>query len=143
MKSKELEFYPSHPSMKKTHLIETTYMPVLNQVEPFLVNKLLEEFKTDLYKSLDIYEDKRFEIEGIAIQVGPDVHNKPSIQISNKIDGECCALTIFPNKDFYKEVSVGDRVVVRANYLVLSNLFGVVMKNSELVKVVKSNEGNY
>lgn len=137
MSEVKLEFYPFHPSNEKTHIIETTKMPILNQSLPFKVNKLLEEFENDLYTSLKIYEDKRFEVEGIAIYVGPDVHHKPSIQISNEINGKCCALTIFPNKDFYKEVSVGDRIIVKANYLVLSNLFGVVMKNSELVKVTK------
>ncbi len=137
MKKEKLEFYPKHPSNEKTHLIETTKMPILKQISPYKVDELLKEFKKDLYGSLKVYEDKRFEVEGIAKYVGPDIHHKPSIQISSDVDGECCALVIFPKKDFYKEVSIGDKVIVRSNYLVLSNLFGIVMKNSELVKVIK------
>lgn len=131
----ELKFYPCHPSDEKTNLIETTKMPILKQDKPFNVDNLLQEFKNDLNSCLKIYEDKRFEIEGIITYIGLDVHNKPSLQLSNKVDGDCLALNIFPNTDFYNEVKIGDRVIVRANYLVLSNLFGIVMKNSEIIKV--------
>lgn len=137
MKTDTLEFYPKHPSNLKTLKIETTDMPLLEQNEPFAAEALHQEFIDDLHGALAIYEDKRFEVTGYAIKVGPDVHNKPSIEISDCIDGECHALCIFPTDDFYSQVSVGDKVVVRANYLVLSNWFGVVMKHSELVEVIK------
>lgn len=137
MSETKLEFYPFHPSDEKTHRIETTKMPLLEQTNPFEVKPLLEEFKSDLTYCLNQYEEKRFKVEGIVLYVGPDVHHKPSLQLSNDINGECCALTIFPNQDFYKEVAVGDHVIVEANYLVLSNSFGIVMKNSELVQVLK------
>ncbi len=137
MSKEKLEFYPFHPLDEKTHLIETTKMPILEQILPFKVEELLNEFNNNLEESLIVYEDKRFEVEGVAIYVGPDIHHKPSIQLSSCKNGKCCTLTIFQNKDFYKEVSVGDKVIVRANYLVLSNLFGLVMKNSELIKVIK------
>lgn len=71
------------------------------------------------------------------LKVGPDVHNKPAIEISDSVDGQCYALVIFPTDDFYSQVSVGDKVTVRANYLVFSNWLGVVMKHSELVQVMK------
>lgn len=137
MSQKNLEFYPFHPSDEKTHKIETELMPRLDQSQPFHVEELLDEFQDDLNASLKKYENKRFEVEGVAIYVGKDIHNKPSIQIAEKDNGKCCALTIFPNDDFYSKVNVGDKVVVRANYLVLSNWFGIVMKNSELIKVVR------
>lgn len=137
MNSDTLEFYPEHPSNLKTWKIETTDMPLLAQTDPFDVAALHQEFIDDLNGALSIYEDKRFEVIGYAIKVGPDVHNKPSIEISDCADGECHALCIFPSDDFYSQVSVGDKVVVRANYLVLSNWFGVVMKHSELISVIK------
>lgn len=87
--------------------------------------------------SSPIYVDKRFEITGIAKRIGPDIHNKPSIEISDRVDGRTYALLIFPTDDHYSKVEVGDTVVVRANYLVMSNLFGTVMKFSELVSVKK------
>lgn len=132
-----LTFYPTHPSPAKTHQIETTAMPLLPQEAPFAVKPLCEAFRQDLQGALAIYLDKRFEVTGIALKVGPDVHNKPSIELSDRLGGETYALTIFPTEEHYSRVSVGDRVTVRANYLVLSNSFGVVMKFSELVAVEK------
>ncbi len=137
MNKEELLFYPFHPTDEKTHLIETTIMPILEQDKPFSVEKIYNDLNDNLNINLKTYEDKRFEVEGYAIYVGPDVHHKPSIQLSNEKNGRCYALTIFPNTDFYNKVSLGDRVIIRANYLVLSNLFGVVMKNSEIIKVNK------
>lgn len=133
-----LTFYPAHPSPSKTHQIETTPMPLLPQEAPFAVKPLCEAFREDLQGALAIYLDKRFEVTGIALKVGPDVHNKPSIELSDRLGGETYALTIFPTEEHYGKVSVGDRVTVRANYLVLSNSFGVVMKFSELVSVEKA-----
>lgn len=37
MNNTELEFYPEHPSGAKTHKIETTAMPILEQNAPFAV----------------------------------------------------------------------------------------------------------
>lgn len=139
MRSEPLTFYPRHPSNPKTHKIETMPMPILPQDAPFDVEFLFDAFNADLNGALEIYEDKRFEVTGVAIKVGPDVHNKPSIEISSEVTGDCYALCIFPTDDHYSKVSVGDRATVRANYLVFSNWFGVVMKHSELVSMEKAN----
>lgn len=130
----ELRFYPKHPSGLKTHKIETKAMPLLEQEAPFAVRDLSMEMCEDLGKALEKYQDKRFEVTGIVIKIGPDIHNKPSVELSNQVDGQCYALCIFPTDDFYREVAVGDRVTIRANYLVMSNWYGVVMKYSELVR---------
>lgn len=137
MHTEELKFYPKHPSGMKTHQIETTKMPILPQKEPFSVKKLYEEFLADADSFFAKYVDKRFEVTGIAKKIGPDIHNKPSIEISDSIDGQTYALVIFRTNDHYSKVTVGDRVVVRANYLVMSNHYGTVMKSSELVSVEK------
>ena len=137
--NEELKFYPAHPSNEKTHRIETTDMPRLKQSAPLAVAALLAEFEADMQKFLDKYQDKRFEVTGIAVKIGPDVHNKPSIELAAEAGSKTCALTIFPTDDHYSKVSVGDKVVVRANYLVMSNWFGTVMKHSELVSVEKAN----
>ena len=133
-----LTFYPRHPSSTKTHKIETQPMPILPQEAPFDVKSLFDVFSADLHGALAVYEDKRFEVTGVAVKVGPDVHNKPSIEISDCAGGQTYALTIFPTDDHYSKVSVGDRVTVRANYLVFCNWFGVVLKHSELVHVEKA-----
>lgn len=142
MNNGELTFYPKHPSGTKTHKIEMTPMPILEQEEPFDAKTLSNEFCADLDGALAIYEDKRFEVTGIAVKIGPDIHNKPSIEISDEVGGQCYTLCIFPSEDFYDQVSVGDRVTVRANYLVMSNWYGVVMKYSELVKAETVDDSN-
>lgn len=133
----ELKFYPKHPSEIKTHQIETTAMPILEQDEPFFVKKLYDEFLSDADIFFAQYVDKRFEIRGVAKKIGPDIHNKPSIEISDSVNGRTYALVIFPTDDHYSMVKVGDTVIVRANYLVMSNHYGTVMKYSELVSVKK------
>lgn len=137
MAQEELIFYPKHPSGMKTHKIETAPMPKLPQDAPFDIKKLYEEYRADEEGFLEKYVDKRFEVTGIAKKIGPDVHNKPSIELSDCADGKTYALVIFPMDDHYSKVAVGDAVTVRANYLVMSNLFGMVMKFSELVNVEK------
>ena len=133
----ELKFYPKHPSGAKTHQIETTAMPVLEQEVPFCVKILFDEFLSDADRFFDKYTDKRFEIKGVAKKIGPDIHNKPSIEISDSVNNRTYALVIFPTDEHYSKVEVGDTVIVRANYLVMSNHYGTVMKYSELVSVKK------
>lgn len=137
MNNTGLEFYPEHPSGAKTHEIETAAMPILAQDAPFDVKTLCDEFVADAENFYAKYVDKRFEVTGIAKKVGADIHNKPSIEISDSISGQTYALVIFPTDDHYSKVEVGDKVVVRANYLVMSNHYGTVMKFSELVSVEK------
>ena len=137
MHNTELTFYPKHPSDMKTNKIETTAMPILEQDAPFAAKTLCDEFSADAEGFYAKYVDKRFEVTGIAKKVGPDIHNKPSIELSDSEGGQTFSLVIFPTDDHYSKVRVGDRVVVRANYLVMSNHYGIVMKFSELVSVEK------
>lgn len=137
MNDMELKFYPKHPSSLKTHRIEAKAMPIMEQATPFDAKTLFDEFEFNADAFFSKYVDKRFEITGIAKKIGPDIHNKPSIEISDSVGGRTYALLIFPTDDHYNKLEVGDTVVVRANYLVMSNLFGTVMKFSELVGVKK------
>ena len=137
MKNEDLKFFPKHPSGLKTHKIETTAMPILAQEAPFDVKTLCDEFRADAESFYTKYVDMRFEVKGTAKKVGPDIHNKPSIELADSVSGQTCALVIFPTDDHYSKVGVGDTVVVRANYLVMSNQYGLVMKFSELVSVGK------
>lgn len=131
MNNDELIFIPKHPSNSKTTQIETKDSPLLEQSEPIETEELFNSFVTDFDSSLKKYEDKRFEITGIVTKVGPDIHNKPSVELSNKVDGRCHILCVFPSDEIYKELSVGDSVVLRGNYLVMSNWYGIVMKKCE------------
>jgi hypothetical protein len=133
----ELTYYHTHPSGIKMFRIEKTNMPLLKQNAPFEIKTLYDEFTEDIEGALKKYEDKRFEVTGIATRIGLDIHQKPSIEISNEVTGECYALLIFPTDGFFGKVNVGDRVTVRANYLVTCNWFGVVMKHSVLIHIEK------
>lgn len=138
MSSQEnLKFFPFHPSGEKMRMIETTPMPLKAQNAPYDAKALADAFRSDLDAALKEYQDTRFEVTGIAGKVGPDVHNKPSIELSDCVGGACHVLCVFPSEDHYDKVTVGDTVVVRGNYLVMSNQFGVVLKFSELVNVQK------
>ena len=130
-------FYPEHPSPEKTHFIETTPLTILLQEKPFFVKDFCTQFQEDADGFFSKYVDKRFEVTGIAKKIGPDAHHKPSIELSDSVNGLTYALVIFPNDDHYSKVAVGDTVVVRANYLVMCNRLGIVMKHSELVSVNK------
>lgn len=133
MNNEELIFIPKHPSDWKTMQIETKDSTLLEQKEPINSLELYNLFCNEIDNALKIYEDKRFEVTGIAIKVGPDIHNKPSIEISNEVDGRCHILCVFPSDEVYNKVSVGDKVVCKGNYLVMSNWYGIVMKKCELV----------
>lgn len=125
------------PTAEQVRHIETTDLPLLSQTDPLYVKDLHEAFLTDPEKALLQYSGKRFAVTGIVIKIGPDVHNKPSVELSDAADGECHALCIFQNEDFYSQVSVGDIVTLRANYLVFHETYGLVMKKSDLISAEK------
>lgn len=129
----KLVYYTDHPSGVKTFFIENFPMTELEQDEPYEIKTLCSEFQSDVGSAYTKYHAKRYEVTGVVKTVGPDVHNKPSIELSDSVDGECYALCIFPNDDIYDEVSVGDTVTVKANFLVMTNWYGIVMKYSEIV----------
>ena len=134
-----LEFYPKHPSPLKTHKIQSSPSPMLEgQKVPVDASELCTKFENDLYGCLKIYEDKRFDVTGTVIWVGRDIHDLPTVQLSDQVGGKCCVHCIFPKADILEQVQVGDRVVIRSNYLVMSNKFGVVMKYSELLSLEKN-----
>ena len=132
MNNEELIFIPEHPSGWKTMQIETKNSTLLEQKEPIDSLELYNLFCNDFDNALKIYEDKRFEVTGTVTKVGPDIHNKPSIEISNEVGGRCHVLCVFPSDEVYNKVSVGDKVVCRGNYLVMSNWYGIVMKKCEV-----------
>lgn len=130
----QLFYYTEHPSNVKTFFIESFPMEELEQKEPFEIKAPCGEFQSDVGSAYNKYLDKRFEVTGVVKTVGPDVHNKPSIELTDKDGRECYALCIFPSDDIYDTVKVGDTVTVSANFLVMTNWYGVVMKHSEIVK---------
>ena len=103
------------------------------QKAPIEAVDLRRAFDNDPDGSLAIYQNKRFDVSGTVIWAGLDPHHLPTIQLSDAVDGACYAHCIFPGEEILEQVKIGDRVVIRSNYLVLSRSFGVVMKFSQLL----------
>lgn len=75
-----LNFYPKHPSDEKTRRIQTSPSPMLEgQEAPFDAKELCNQFVEDLYGSLEIYEDKRFDVTGVAVMVGRDIYVQKNV----------------------------------------------------------------
>ena len=127
-------FYPCHPSPERTRQIQSGPSPMLEKQEtPFDAADLRKAFDRDPEGTLALCQDKRFDVAGTVIWAGLDPHDLPTVQLSDGLDGACCAHCIFPQDDILEQVKPGDRVVIRSNYLVLSRRFGVVMKFSQLL----------
>lgn len=123
-----------HPAPDKTYKLQTTPSPMLEgQTEPIEVSELYKAFHQDLEGSLAKYQDKRFDVTGTVTWVGVDPHDLASVQLSDKADGNILTHCIFPSHDILNKVKVGEKVTIRANYLVLSNHWGIIMKFSELL----------
>ena len=129
----QLKDYPEQPAGEKMYQLEFEESPLLAQTAPIDAKELYFSFDEDLKAAEEKYAYYRFEVSGIASKVGPDVHNKPSIELSDEVGGKCYVLCVFNSDEIYDKASVGDHVVCRGNYLIASSLYGIVLKNSEVV----------
>lgn len=107
--------------------------PALTQEKPFDAKELFTYFCDHFDAALLTCRDKHFAATGIASKIGPDIHGKPSIEVSDRVGGHCHVLFVFASEESYKDVAVGDTVTCRGNYLGVTNEFGVVMKRSEVL----------
>ena len=74
-------FYPEHPSPDKTHFIETTPLPLLEQEKPFFVKDFCAEFTSDADTFFANYVDKRFEVTGIAKSIAKTFFETDSVRM--------------------------------------------------------------
>lgn len=121
--------------MERVAYFEKNDCPAFRQDKPLDAKAVYEEFTEQYETAAEKYYEKRIEMTGIASKIGPDIHGKPSIELSDHADGRCYALYIFENDDFYSKVKVGDTVVCRGNFLRAREPFGAVLKKSELLEV--------
>ena len=128
-----LEFFPCHPSDEKTGQIQNHPSPLLNDPnEPFEAASLVKEFEDDMDKAIRHYSDRRFSICGIVKAVEMDMHDLPSVQLSDEEGINCDLLAIFPEEKGLPDVQIGERVTITGNYLVYSHPLGVIMKYCEV-----------
>ena len=131
----QLNDFPKQPEGKEMEKIEFGLCPVLKQDAPADAKTLYAAFDEDLTACENEYKGHRFEVSGVALKVAPDVHHKPAIELSDKVNGKCYVLCVFNSEDIFSVVKEGDTVVCRGNYLIASSRFGIVLKNSEVVKI--------
>lgn len=124
--------FKSTASVNSDHATEYDF-PLMEQKAPFDAKVLFGEFCRDTEKAVQLCRDKRFEATGIASKIGPDIHGKPSIEVSDCVGGHCHVLFVFESAEEYEGVSVGDVVTCRGNYLGVTSEFGVVLKRCEII----------
>lgn len=123
--------------MERVAYFEVNDCPLFSQDKPLDAASVYEEFTEQYDRAAEKYYEKRIEMSGIVRRIGPDIHGKPSIELSDSADGRCCALYIFNDDAFYSKAAVGDTVVCRGNFLRAREPFGAVLKKSELLEVKK------
>lgn len=94
---------------------------------------LFEAAKKDPAGTARKYEGSPVSVKGIAVSVGPDIHDLPSVALSDKAGGMVYVHCVLPDGDFAKleGVEAGQEVALRGNYLLFST--GEVFGNDEMV----------
>lgn len=121
--------------MKQVSELEQTDCPPLDGIAPLEAVSVYDCFVNNYEQAKATFFEKRVDLIGVIIKIGLDIHGKPSIELSDKADGRCYALFVFPNDDFYGKVKEGDTVVCRGNLLNAREPYGAVLKKCELVEV--------
>ena len=132
-----LQDYPNEPKGERMRQIEFEIMPALQQEKAVNAVALYREFETDDDLAQQKYAYYRLDTEGIASKVQRDVHNKPSIELSDRVNGKCYVLCVFNDPSILDAVKPGEHVLIRGNYLAASSLYGVILKNSELTRIIQ------
>ncbi|MBD5133343.1 MAG: hypothetical protein HDT38_02550 [Clostridiales bacterium] len=97
--------------MERVAFFETPDCSVFVQDAPLEAAAVYREFTEQYEAAAERYYEKRVEMTGVVRKIGPDIHNKPSIELSDWVDGRCYALFIFENDEFYGRIAVGNTVV--------------------------------
>lgn len=109
--------------------------PMLDHGFPIPAPTIYDAFADSFETATENYMDRRMDVIGIVTRVGPDIHTKPSLELSDNERGRCCALIVFPDDAIYRQVSVGDTVVCRGNLLGAMEPWGGVFKKSEIIEI--------
>lgn len=121
--------------MQHISAYEKADCPMLDQDLTLPVNVICDAFVENYETAAACYMDKRMDVVGVVNRVGPDIHAKPSLELSDTEHGRCCALIVFPDDAIYRQVSVGDTVICRGNLLGAMEPWGGVFKKSEIIHV--------
>ena len=120
------------PDMQYLHDVHAE-MPLMEQDAPFEAKDLNMAFRAD-WEAMDARcHAKRQTITGVASFVGPDIHGAPSIELSDSAEGDCYVLCCFNEESGIDGVKVGDRIVVRGNYLTTHEEYGICLKDTAVI----------
>ena len=117
--------------------IQAEIKPETKQDKPFEAKQLHTDFCADFENCNKKYFGYRQTVTGVVMWTGEDIHHKHSIQLSDKADGDCYVHCVLIDENHYAGVKVGDRIVMKGNYLECHPEFGVVLKMSEVTEIVK------
>ena len=106
--------------------------PLLSE-EPIDAAAFYEAIWTKPQETMELYTRQRIRVKGIASFVGIDIHGLPSVQLSDRVDGENMVLCVFNQEEILTQVKTGDAVTIEANFLHYHEEFGIVLKNSQLI----------
>ena len=121
------------PTNEEIRAVEFAPCEKIEQSAPFAAKALYDSFYED-QTLLEKYTEKRMQVTGIVTKAGLDMHNLPSLELSDSVDGRTYALCISHEQSFIEGVQVGDTVTVEGNYLSMSTRLGVIFKYSERVE---------
>lgn len=94
--------------------------------------ELLEAYKQDPTKAKPVYDGENIRVTGVVVYVGPDIHNLPSIELSDAANEPGQVLCVFDSLDLTKGVSSGDTVTISGNFHIVSSGGMVVLKQSRI-----------
>ena len=66
----------------------------------------------------------------IVTYIGKDIHGLPSFRLSDSVDGDCYVHACVKSEEEYTGIQVGDTITVTGNFHILSDDWGLVLKQS-------------
>ncbi len=98
------------------------------------IAELYGEFTQNPQEASRRHEGKRIEVTGVVTYTGPDIHQTPSIELSNVVAGKRYAVCVVNSFDQLEGVAVGDRVRIAGNFhIFVPDRWGVVLKQCEII----------
>lgn len=83
-------------------------------------------------EQMDALEKESLTATGVVTYIGLDIHGLPSIRLSDSVDGLCYVHPCLRSETEYNGIQVGDTVTVTGCFHILSNDWGVVLKDSRV-----------
>ena len=81
---------------------------------------------------MDALEKESLTATGVVTYIGLDIHGLPSIRVSDSVDGLCYVHPCLHSETEYTGIQVGDTVTVTGSFHILSDGWGVVLKDSRV-----------